>query len=423
MTFGSEPPIDPLADTNPSVTIRPEDIHKDTLPAWRRLFGFFSLVAAALLTVATVLIFLTPPDASNSDTNEVVLTGIPTDVPTTPTPTTQAPSETVVIPASGDGLLPTVVPAAAASLLVTPASSVEQEAAFNADERARYDPFTFVPDRPRNQVEQYTVVSGDTMNGIAARFGLQSESLAWSNDRRVIWTLRPGDVLYIPPVDGVYLFQGTTGSSRTLSDYITQYQITDPFTVIDSEYNPQLAGMNPNTVPPSGTHFFMPGGVGEQIAWTPPITEEEATIGGVTGNFVTFAPGEAGSCGPVLRGGGTVWINPLPGGTWMRGFSSWHTGVDLAAPIGTSVQAANGGTVIFAGWNSWGYGNLIVLSHGPYLTLYGHLSDFYVSCGQTVSAGQTIGAVGSTGNSSGPHLHFEVRSGDTPTDPAAIFAF
>jgi murein DD-endopeptidase MepM/ murein hydrolase activator NlpD len=423
MTFGSEPPVDPLADTNPSVTIRPEEFNKDTLPAWRRMMGFISLIGAAVLTIVTIAIFLAPNNPAPDVSNEVSLTAIPTDIPLTPTPTIDGQATTLPTQVAIGGALPTIVPGSLLTLLTTPAAAVEQAAAFSADERSRYDPFTFVPDRPRNQMEQYTVVRGDTISGIAARFGLQQESVAWSNDRRIIWTLRPGDVLYIPPVDGVYLFQGTTGSSRTLTDYIAIYQVTDPFTVLDSEYNPQLAGMNPDTVPPSGTHFFIPGGIGEQIAWTPPITEEQATIGGVTGNFVTFAPGEPGSCAPTLRGSGTVWVNPLPGGTWMRGFSSWHTGVDLAAPEGTSVAAANGGNVIFAGWSNWGYGNAIVISHGPILTLYGHLSAIYVGCGQNVSAGQSIGAVGTTGNSSGPHLHFEVRSGDTPTDPSSIFSF
>jgi murein DD-endopeptidase MepM/ murein hydrolase activator NlpD len=423
MTFGSEPPVDPLADTNPSITIRPVDLNNDTLPAWRRMAGFISLIGAAVLTIATIAVFVAPNNTPTpTNPNEVALTTIPTDIPTTPTPT-QAQTDTQPTQVAIGGALPTVVPGNLAALLSTPIVAVEQEAAFSAEERERYDPFTFVPDRPRNEMEEYTVVRGDTISGIASRFGLQQETIAWSNDRRIIWTLRPGDVLFIPPADGVYLFQGTTGSSRTLRDYIEAYQVTDPFIVLDSEYNPQLQGMNPDTVPPSGTRFFIPGGIGEQIAWTPPITEEQATIGGVTGNYVTFAPGEPGSCAPTLRGSGTVWSNPLPGGTWMRGFSSWHTGVDLAAPEGTSVSAANGGNVIFAGWSNWGYGNAIVISHGPYLTLYGHLSAIYVGCGQNVSAGQSIGAVGSTGNSSGPHLHFEVRSGDTPTDPGAIFSF
>jgi murein DD-endopeptidase MepM/ murein hydrolase activator NlpD len=109
--------------------------------------------------------------------------------------------------------------------------------------------------------------------------------------------------------------------------------------------------------------------------------------------------------------------------TITRPFTSWHTGIDLAAPSGTPVLAANGGVVIFAGWNSWGYGNTIVLSHGPFTTLYGHLSSINVGCRQVVNAGQVIGGVGSSGNSSGPHLHFEIRYLDVPTNPASTIGF
>src|SRR5690606_13355988 len=118
------------------------------------------------------------------------------------------------------------------------------------------------------------------------------------------------------------------------------------------------------------------------------------------GDFVSFAPGEAGSCGRVQNVGGSFWSPPLANYTWVRGFTSFHTGVDLSAQPGAPVNAANGGVVIFAGWNSYGYGYTVVLSHGPYTTLYGHLSSVNVRCGQIVSAGQNVGGVGSSGNSS-----------------------
>jgi lipoprotein NlpD len=116
---------------------------------------------------------------------------------------------------------------------------------------------------------------------------------------------------------------------------------------------------------------------------------------------------------------------PLPPGYQViRGFFPGHTGIDLAMPAGTTVFAADGGTIIFAGWSNWGYGYSIVIAHGGMLTLYGHLSRIGVSCGQRVSQGQPIGAVGSTGNSSGPHLHFEIRpGGGEPVNPVGYLAF
>ncbi|MGZ4386790.1 MAG: murein hydrolase activator EnvC family protein [Gaiellaceae bacterium] len=115
---------------------------------------------------------------------------------------------------------------------------------------------------------------------------------------------------------------------------------------------------------------------------------------------------------------GFVW--PLSGiitsGFGMR-WGSLHPGLDIAAPIGTPIHAAASGTVIYAGWES-GYGNFVVIDHGGGIaTAYGHQSAIAVSDGQSVTQGQVIGYVGSTGYSTGPHLHFEVRVNGTPVDP------
>lgn len=100
------------------------------------------------------------------------------------------------------------------------------------------------------------------------------------------------------------------------------------------------------------------------------------------------------------------------------GSPEFHQGLDIAAPSGTTVTAAAGGSVIMAQWYG-GYGNYILIDHGGgYSTGYGHLSAIYVSNGQSVKRGQAIGAVGSTGASTGPHLHFEVRIDGKPVDPA-----
>jgi murein DD-endopeptidase MepM/ murein hydrolase activator NlpD len=101
------------------------------------------------------------------------------------------------------------------------------------------------------------------------------------------------------------------------------------------------------------------------------------------------------------------------------GYRRLHGGIDFAGAYGSPIRAADAGTVIFAGWYG-GYGNAIIVSHGKGITtLYGHCSQLFVSEGQTVARGQHIAAVGSTGLSTGPHLHFEVRIDGTPTDPAA----
>ena len=103
------------------------------------------------------------------------------------------------------------------------------------------------------------------------------------------------------------------------------------------------------------------------------------------------------------------------------GTTKFHSGIDIGAADGAAIIAADGGTVVSAGW-SGGYGNCIMIDHGNgYTTLYAHLSGYAVSSGQAVSRGDTIGYVGSTGVSTGPHLHYEVRQGGSTLDPMAFY--
>jgi hypothetical protein len=102
-----------------------------------------------------------------------------------------------------------------------------------------------------------------------------------------------------------------------------------------------------------------------------------------------------------------------------QGYSHFHTGIDFGMPAGTAVNAAAPGRVVAAGWDSTGFGNRVIIDHGNGLmTLYGHLDSLTVAAGDTVQAGQEIGLSGSTGNSSGPHLHFGVQKDGTWVDPA-----
>jgi len=406
----NEPPIDPLADTNPSLTIQRVEVEDAPTPGWRRGLGLLSLLAAAGLSLATAFMLAAPnsaptPDNSPPDSAEMVITLPPT--------AEIAPTTVVQNNDPSPDLMPTLSTDAVASLLNAPLAPVTESGGIQIV-RDIYNPFTIIPDRPRSEVIQYTAAQGDTIYTIADRFKLKPESIGWSNPRRIIMVLRPGDVLNIPPVDGVYI---QVVGSRTIADYAVEYKVNDPFTIIDSEYN-DLFGTPPDTILPSGTWIFIPGGEAEPITWNPGITVEES--GPRRGYISQFAAGDPGSCGTVQNpGGGASWGDPLPGATFVQGFSSIHSGVDLAAPNGTPVRAANSGAVIFAGWNNWGYGYAVVLVHGPFLTLYGHMSSVNVSCGQLVSVGQMVGAVGSTGNSSGPHLHFEIRNGNTASDPVA----
>jgi peptidoglycan hydrolase-like protein with peptidoglycan-binding domain len=154
----------------------------------------------------------------------------------------------------------------------------------------------------------------------------------------------------------------------------------------------------------------------------------------------TAGIGVDGIAGPetlrALRGGGggnpspaptgpVRFLRPVPGpigdGFGVNRGDHLHTGIDFPVPEGTPVGAAGVGTVIFAGYNNGGYGNLVVIQHRlGYTSWYAHLSSIVVSSGQAVDGGSRIGYVGSTGHSTGPHLHFEVRRYDTPINPAPL---
>jgi murein DD-endopeptidase MepM/ murein hydrolase activator NlpD len=130
--------------------------------------------------------------------------------------------------------------------------------------------------------------------------------------------------------------------------------------------------------------------------------------------------------GPALGDG--TFIRPVPGPITspfgyrtdpVTGATAFHSGIDFGAPCGTPIKAAGTGVIISAGFNSGGYGNMTLINHGNGLsTLYGHQSSIIVIQGQSVTQGQVIGYVGSTGKSTGCHLHFEVRVNGTPVDPS-----
>jgi murein DD-endopeptidase MepM/ murein hydrolase activator NlpD len=410
-----EPPIDPLADTNPSIGIRKVQLNPAPESAnWRRTVGLISLIGAAVLTVATTILLIMPPQP------KIVL---PTSLAPTPNNAIGAtvfPTDTLVLATN----VPVIVPVGAPTISPDMVQALLASTPQNLDvsnpllvQRDNFNPFTFIKqDRPRSETIQYIATTGDTIYTIAVRFKIAPETIGWSNIRRIAQVLRPGDVVNIPPADGIYLqIVGT----KTIKEWAEQYKVSDPYIVINSEYN-DLPGATPDTVPASGTYIFIPGGKGEDITWNPGVTVDSSGDKAKQGFVTSFAPGDPGSCGNIQNpGGGAAWVNPLPNGTYIRGFSNIHSGIDRAAPPGTPVRAANSGAVIFAGPSTWGYGNAIVLAHGPFLTLYGHLSSIAVRCGQLIPAGSVIGGVGSTGVSSGPHLHFEIRYGQTPQDPCA----
>ena len=131
---------------------------------------------------------------------------------------------------------------------------------------------------------------------------------------------------------------------------------------------------------------------------------------------------------PVSSVQGEVAVNQGPktepsgrpvGGVLTQNFHPGHNGLDFGIVVGTPVEATMDGKVVHAGWNNQGYGNLVIVDNGTYKTYYAHLSSIPVSVGDSVTAGTTIGLSGNTGNSTGPHLHYEIRQNNVPIDPTS----
>lgn len=270
---------------------------------------------------------------------------------------------------------------------------------------------TIIPSRPRQEVIEYTVLEGDTIFGIAEKFGLKPETVLWGNYYVLLdnpHSLRPGQELNILPVDGTYhewqQGEGLNGVARYYG--VTPEDIINyPANGLDAATVGDYA--NPNIQP--GAWLVVPGGRREFISWSAPlgVTRENPASARVLGE---------GACGPVTGGavgfGSFIWPANKH---YLSGFdfspSANHWGIDIAGNEGEGVYATDAGVVVYAGWNNYGYGNMIMVDHGSgFQSLYAHLSALNVVCGQSVGQGDVIGAIGNTGRSSGSHLHFEIRA-------------
>jgi len=275
------------------------------------------------------------------------------------------------------------------------------------------DLHTVLPVRQnRFEVIEYTVESGDSIFSIADKFDLQPQSILWGNRYSLgddPHFILPGQKLYILPVDGVY-HQWSAGES--LSKVAEVYGVTPediiewPSNNLDADEIGDYA--NPNI--PENTMLVVPGGRGEYTDWrTPRITRDEPATA------KNLGPGACtGSYDGIMGSLTFIWPTTEH---YLSGYDyspeTNHFGIDIAGDLGNPIFAADHGVVVYAGWNDYGYGEMVVIDHGSgWQTLYGHLNLVNVVCGQEVHQGDTIGLMGSTGKSTGPHLHFEMRSDD-----------
>lgn len=301
---------------------------------------------------------------------------VPTAAPTTP-PRADADSTR----STRGGVRQSILPATSDELPSSPQALVLRQV---QDLLQAPVPHTIIPERHRREVITYTVQAGDNVFTIAEQFGLRPDTLIWSNQELedAPDLLYIGQLITILPVDGVY---HTVVDGETLEAIATKYKV-DVADITGCVYNgfefePFQISPGQNLIVPGGVKPFKPRYI-RSITSTPP---DDAAQG--TGSFIW----------PV-------------GGYISQGFWELHRAIDIAGSHGDVVVAADAGYVVYASWDSNGYGNLVVIDHGNgFVTYYAHLFGFTVDVGQSVQRGQQIGARGTTGRSTGSHLHFEIR--------------
>jgi murein DD-endopeptidase MepM/ murein hydrolase activator NlpD len=253
-------------------------------------------------------------------------------------------------------------------------------------------PHTTIPDRTTETVFTYAVEPGDSVFSIAAKFGLKPDTVMWSNPELEDYPdlLHVGQELIIIPVDGVY---HEVQAGDTVEGLAKKYKV-EPAAIVDYELN----GLDEENLGlAAGEYVVVPGGVKPYIprvvhAYDGPVPEDAEKGTGIFGWPVS--------------------------GRITQGFWKHHRAIDIGAAKGTAVKVADSGWVAQSGWSDIGYGYFILIDHGNgFQTLYAHLSAMDVEAGDSVAKGARIGAVGTSGNSTGPHLHFEVRKNGVNRNP------
>lgn len=251
------------------------------------------------------------------------------------------------------------------------------------------------------EVVEYTVQAGDTISSIAEKFNVTQETIKWANDLEEKDTLKIGQTVEILPVSGVL---HTVRKGETIYSIAKKYGLEDeaeaqkivnyPFNEFVNDEKFTLA-IGQELVVPDGIIPEQKNTPAAQARYAAALTPDRGTVS-ATGNFVWPASGRI-----------------------TQGFTFYHKAIDIANRSGGAILAADSGEVIVAGWpDNYGYGNRVVVDHkNGYVTLYAHMSVINVRVGQSVNRGDVLGQMGSTGRSTGTHLHFEVRHGGGLDNP------
>ncbi len=270
-------------------------------------------------------------------------------------------------------------------------NSLEQNDEANSVPLVSFDPFTssmttVVSQKPRDKVIEHTVISGETLNTIAKRYAIDVDTIKWANDLKTD-TVRTGQELKIPPVTGIV---HKVVSGENIYSIAKKYQ-ADAQNIVNYPFN-DFADQETFQLT-TGQILYVPNGVIEEAK--PQVSPRGFTAKAGQSSV-------KGTSSFIWPTSGIITTYPV----------SYHMALDIANNALPPILASDGGTVTYAGCINWGYGCHIIIDHGNgYQTLYGHLSELWVSPGQGVGKGQSIGKMGSTGRSTGPHLHFEIRSG------------
>lgn len=256
-------------------------------------------------------------------------------------------------------------------------------------------PVTIISEKPRDKVIEYEVKVGDTISKIAEEFAISEETILWENDLSSTSKIKEGQKIRILPVSGIaHKVEGGDTIYSVAKKYQANAQaiIDFPFNDVGDDF--QL-GAGLTLIVPDGAPPAKPKAAPTQYLATQPL--DIASLG--TTQFIWPAVGQ------------------------MAQYYSWyHPALDISNLGGGPIYASDAGTVTVAGWpDSSGYGNRIIVDHGNgYTTLYAHLSGIYVSAGQKVGKGDVIGQMGSTGRSSGTHLHIEIRRDGVALNPLGL---
>lgn len=255
---------------------------------------------------------------------------------------------------------------------------------------------TLIPqDRKRFGIDTYIVKGGDTVSKIAEYFEISSDTLLWANNMDDNDFIKPGQELQVPSANGVLV---KVKSGETVASLAKKYNGNDQAIVdmnwLDAPYELEI-----------GQEIFVPDGA-------PP---KPVVIAAKPSSSYTYRTNSVSYSNVSIDSSAGKFLSwPVSGGRGMisQCFYGYHMGIDIADKSMPGLVAAAAGQVIFAGWNSSGYGYSVQILHSNgYSTFYAHMSRIYVSSGQSVSKGQSIGQMGSTGRSTGPHVHFELRRG------------